>query len=153
MTEQEYQKKRATEYQTCKKCEQDKVMSAFSTWRNNGRVYVKKVCSGCKSKAYRKKNPQTCKDIQKRARTKYRQDRWVRKQALLDHVGQTACLICGIEDMRVLVFHHRDPLVKSFGLSWANTHSYSLEKMKKEAEKCDVLCHNCHTIIHITNCD
>lgn len=56
------------------------------------------------------------------------------------------CLQCGMSDPRALVFHHRDPATKTFLLSQAC--SYSPRRIVAELGKCDVLCANCHLILH-----
>jgi len=58
----------------------------------------------------------------------------------------SGCKHCGITDYRVLHFHHRDPSQKSFNIGSGTTRS--LSKVKKEIEKCDILCANCHAILH-----
>ena len=56
------------------------------------------------------------------------------------------CEICGFNDPRALQFHHlRDkvesiPVMVNRGCGW--------EKVLKEIEKCQVLCANCHFILH-----
>lgn len=57
------------------------------------------------------------------------------------------CSKCGFDHVATLEFHHRNPAEKDFLLSVAVSH-YSLERIKIEAEKCDVLCSNCHRIHH-----
>ena len=42
-------------------------------------------------------------------------------------------------------FHHNDPNEKDFTIGGK---SYSLEKLKKEADKCILVCSNCHSEIH-----
>jgi len=56
------------------------------------------------------------------------------------------CKKCGITDYRVLHFHHRDPSQKSFNIGSGATRS--LSNIKKEIEKCYILCANCHAILH-----
>jgi hypothetical protein len=48
--------------------------------------------------------------------------------------------------VEVLEFHHRDPDGKDFKVSQG---SWSLERMKAEADKCALLCANCHREEHI----
>lgn len=43
---------------------------------------------------------------------------------------------------RALSFHHRDPSTKKFGIGTAKT--LSIETLRVEAAKCDLLCANCH---------
>ena len=52
------------------------------------------------------------------------------------------CQLCGYSKcIAALEFHHRDPNQKEFSLSKVIR---SFEKMKKELDKCDLLCSNCH---------
>ena len=60
---------------------------------------------------------------------------------------KTACVRCGFDDHRALVFHHRDPSTKCFQVAmpaWGRRR----EQVIAEIAKCDVLCANCHQIIH-----
>jgi predicted HNH restriction endonuclease len=72
--------------------------------------------------------------------------KWRQKKKLLEHLGQTGCQICGISDIRVLTFHHIDPKDKKFGIG--NKLTSPIEQLKTEADKCKVLCANCHLIEH-----
>lgn len=65
------------------------------------------------------------------------------RQFLKEYLSTHPCVDCGNDDIRVLQFDHRDldssnspvgRLVGSIGL------------LKKEVEKCDVRCANCHMI-------
>lgn len=57
------------------------------------------------------------------------------------------CSVCGYDKCsRALVFHHRDPGTKSFSLSANMNRAWS--KLEAEAEKCDLLCSNCHLELH-----
>lgn len=42
-------------------------------------------------------------------------------------------------------FHHNDPSKKDFGISGK---SWSYEKLKKETDKCTLLCKTCHSEVH-----
>ena len=60
---------------------------------------------------------------------------------------QKRCMRCHISDPRVLDFHHRDEKDKLFSVGefrWA----VGFDRIKKEIEKCDVVCANCHRILH-----
>ena len=57
------------------------------------------------------------------------------------------CEICGYNKcIDALEFHHLDPSEKEYGLSNGNTSNF--EKMKSEADKCILVCANCHREIH-----
>jgi len=58
------------------------------------------------------------------------------------------CSRCGYNtSLRVLCFHHVDPTQKEFTIS--NKPSANIKTLKIEAEKCIVLCHNCHAEKHL----
>jgi hypothetical protein len=52
--------------------------------------------------------------------------------------------------IEALDFHHLDPKTKSFGIS-AGGFSRSWQSIKDEADKCVLLCANCHREIHSEN--
>lgn len=58
------------------------------------------------------------------------------------------CLVCGYNKcITNLVFHHKDPTQKDFGLSHGGV-TPSIEKLRKEAKKCVLLCCRCHGEVH-----
>jgi len=61
--------------------------------------------------------------------------------------GQT-CINCGFNDPRALVYHHRDPTQKDKDVWHMMQHGYGLQRIKREIDKCDLLCANCHLIEH-----
>ena len=68
------------------------------------------------------------------------------KKALVKYKGGK-CKICGYNKcMRALEFHHLDPSKKDFHPSKCLTKSMSL--LKEEADKCILVCSNCHAEIH-----
>jgi hypothetical protein len=67
-----------------------------------------------------------------------------RKQKLVDMKGG-CCKSCGYNKcLRALTFHHRDPSTKQFTLEMRSIRGLGWETVLKEAEKCDLYCHNCH---------
>ena len=57
------------------------------------------------------------------------------------------CVDCGYSTCpEALQFHHRDPATKSFGVGHFNG---SLARLVAEAEKCDLVCANCHRLRHV----
>lgn len=68
------------------------------------------------------------------------------KEEYIDWKKTLKCNRCGISDHRVLQFHHhRD---KENEISTMLSRGFSLTKIKLEADKCEVLCANCHQIEH-----
>ena len=56
------------------------------------------------------------------------------------------CENCGEWRPECLQFHHRDPRQKEFNISEWIRNGVSLETLRAEIAKCDVLCANCHAI-------
>ena len=57
------------------------------------------------------------------------------------------CSLCGYNRCEAaLVFHHTDPTKKGFGFS--GKHALSWSRLKKELDKCVLLCMNCHAEEH-----
>ena len=68
-----------------------------------------------------------------------------KKLKLIEYKGGK-CQRCGYNKCEeALEFHHLDPTQKDFTIS---SHSYSFEKMKRETDKCILVCSNCHREIH-----
>jgi hypothetical protein len=59
-----------------------------------------------------------------------------------------ACVRCGITDPRVLDFHHRDPEQKLSSLSDLWKRNPGKQAVIDEIAKCELLCANCHRILH-----
>jgi DNA-binding protein Fis len=69
------------------------------------------------------------------------------KRDLVEYKGGK-CEKCGYNKcVAAMDFHHKDPKEKDFGLS-GNGNTQSWKKLKKEADKCLLLCANCHRELH-----
>ena len=67
------------------------------------------------------------------------------KELLVEYKGGK-CEFCGYDKcIEALEFHHIDETTKEFAISGSTK---SLEKQKKEADKCYMLCANCHRELH-----
>jgi len=68
-----------------------------------------------------------------------------KKIELVDYKGG-CCEKCGYnKSFEALQFHHINPSEKDFTISGK---SYSVERLKKEVDKCILVCANCHIEIH-----
>lgn len=76
------------------------------------------------------------------------QSRIQKKIELIKFLGGK-CKICDIEctdeNWAIFDFHHRDPSQKEYLITRSN-----FKNAEKEILKCDLLCANCHRIIHST---
>jgi predicted HNH restriction endonuclease len=69
------------------------------------------------------------------------------KQQCVNYKGGI-CEKCGYDKyIGALEFHHKDPKQKEFNIANARLTSFS-DNVKKELDKCDLLCSNCHKEIH-----
>jgi predicted HNH restriction endonuclease len=77
----------------------------------------------------------------------YQRDRArANRQFLNEYLIAHPCNICGFSDIRALQFHHRNPREKLFSVSQYGTRGR--EALQKEIAKCEVVCANCHSILH-----
>jgi hypothetical protein len=58
--------------------------------------------------------------------------------------SELKCSRCGNDDFRVLQFHHNGD--KHFNIGDAARRGYAKERIKKEIDKCEAICANCHQI-------
>lgn len=74
----------------------------------------------------------------------------MKKEAVKRFGGK--CVRCGYnKSLAALEFHHMNPEEKEFGLAASgNTHSWEI--YWQEAQKCELLCSNCHAELHEEDC-
>lgn len=112
--------------------------------------YEEKLLSEYYSRSSRGNKPY---DRCKKCFNKYVSDRWITKKIESIVYKGSACLDCGItypnEPYVIFDFHHRDPEQKD--VDWSDLKLRSDEKIKKELDKCDLLCSNCHRKRHHTH--
>jgi hypothetical protein len=78
--------------------------------------------------------------------------RWIqRKKDAVIYLGGK-CSKCGYDkNFSALDFHHRDSTKKEF--DWGRLRLMAKTTVKKELDKCDILCSNCHQELHNPNCN
>ena len=68
------------------------------------------------------------------------------KEILVAEAGGR-CAACGFDAyVGALQFHHRDPATKAFEVSRQGI-TRSLKRLRLEAQKCVLLCANCHAMV------
>lgn len=99
-----------------------------------------KFCSkGCKAKTTNEKF-QNYRSQKKRGKD--------RRKELVDILGGE-CQLCGYKkNQAALCFHHRNPEDKSFTITIRKCSNCTWESLVEEANKCELLCANCHMEIH-----
>lgn len=101
------------------------------------------VCIDCRN-AYLKEHRKDP-TVRGKARGKIQQ----KKVELIKYLG-SACAHCNTQynetNAAIFDFHHINESMKSFTIS--NTFYKSLQDLKAEADKCILLCSNCHRLVH-----
>lgn len=144
----------------CWLCECDCGCGTTKTIRTDALVQVKvggcdnmassvaKKCDKCKKIFYPKKQAKTrryCYDCQPE---NCNVDRKLIKNWALEYKGHE-CVCCGYSAcVEALEFHHLDENEKDFCISDKETNSKSWTMIKKELDKCILVCANCHREIH-----
>lgn len=109
----------------CAKCKKEKSLLLFG-WRKNRNNY-NSYCRDCEVNTVNKQ-------------------RKAMKQRCIEYKGGK-CFICGYDKCaRALDFHHVNPKEKEFSLGWIRTNGW--DTVKKELNKCVLLCSRCHMEIH-----
>jgi len=102
--------------------------------------YQRYCSKRCRQRAYRKRYPDM---LAARNRRFYEKQ----KKYLQSVLAERGCVVCGIRDIRVLVFHHRNPQEKKFKIGGVGR-THGRKSLDKEIAKCDVLCANHHLLVH-----
>jgi len=127
----------------CSKCKEDKELDDFGNnkWTKDRKSNYCKKCM----KIVQKNDYEQYKDLYKTRMKLYKrqQIQWYR-----EYKTTLKCSKCGESHPSTLDFHHKNPNEKEFNISNELYNGYDVEKIKKEIEKCIVLCSNCHRKLH-----
>jgi len=85
---------------------------------------------------------------QENIRRRQKERRHSKKAFLEAEKKQRGCYFCGLDESCCLDWHHVEPENKEKNLSRMAASDYSKESMRKEMEKCIVICANCHRKLH-----
>lgn len=129
----------------CYTCKSLKEESEFN--KNKGRAdglnSICKKCSQERSRQYYSDNRQLHIKNANKNRDRYRAELKVE----LDIIKSRGCKFCDEKEPACMDFHHIDPSKKEYLVSklWGMV---SKKKLKKELDKCVVVCSNCHRKLH-----
>ena len=101
-------------------------------------------CRACRAAYRRDHYQQNTHYYKSKARRRQRQVVRINTQWILQYLLSHPCIDCGESDPRVLEFDHRDGVPKTAAVSALARSGYSLERVQKEVDLCDVRCANCH---------
>ena len=104
--------------------------------------YCKKCGESDKNNFYKDTKSRCAKCSREEVFNRYREN----KRLAVEYKGGK-CVLCGYKKcLAAMDFHHRDPSKKD--PNWKKMKSWSLDKIKSELDKCDLVCRNCHSEIH-----
>jgi len=114
----------------------------------------KRFINGHNNRKYKDKNQYKREWAQrnKKARRLYKKHYMRRRKVELIQLSGGKCIACGTpyngKNGVMFDFHHRDPTQKIFSLSSAQVNNRKWATTLEELKKCDLLCSNCHRLIH-----
>jgi len=129
----------------CYKCKQELSLSCFtkSKAKKDG---LNGTCRECHKKYTRQhynNNKSYYKNKAKKARKAYKQEIHT---FLAEYFKTHPCVDCGETNFMVLEFDHKDPHTKYMSICSMITGQKPIGLVKKEIQKCEVRCANCHKI-------
>lgn len=126
----------------CTKCKLPKELKDFAIdkKKKDGHAYVCKQCHSIYMSSYykRKKDKWNNTGINKKKIVDEN------KKRLLTFLQSSLCKDCGNSDSRVLEFDHLHS--KKNGVPLLVKHGYCWDTIRKEIDKCEIVCCNCHRI-------
>jgi hypothetical protein len=131
----------------CSKCLINKSINGFYMRKRgprSGEIYEKcKMCMKIRGIDYYHKNHTR----QLALANKRRRKAYLLKRVFIIKAKNKQCADCKKKyPFYVMDFDHRDYKTKTKNVSYMFTRNWSLDKIKQEIKKCDVVCANCHRI-------
>ena len=117
------------ETKTCSTCNEEKLITEFYSTKKRTQTLCKKCFNS------------------------YCVERWIKKKIDAINYKGNKCVDCSLsypeQPYVIFDFHHLNPLEKD--VDWSKLRLKSDESIKKELDKCVILCSNCHRIRHHLN--
>ena len=129
----------------CSICKKEKDYSDFNKNKTkpDGLNTVCKICSRKRSRQYYAENRMSHKKVVGERKKSVIQSN---KEYIKSYLHNKICVDCGFDDWRVLEFDHLPSEIKTANVSTMVRNGSSLNTIKREIAKCDVVCANCHRI-------
>lgn len=127
----------------CSLCEKDKDIELFS-FKNKEKGIRSSWCKSCHKEKAREAHVKGWDRILKKRKEKHQE----RKNWFNEYKSKQVCSKCPENHPGCLDFHHTNPEEKEMEVTMMLSGKWSLDRIKKEIEKCIVLCSNCHRKLH-----
>ncbi len=127
---------------TCTICNQEKDEEQFS-FRNKDKNIRQAQCKPCQ-KIWKDRHYTDNKQdyVKKTSQRRSKQVKWFR-----EFKTTLKCESCGEDHPACLDFHHKDSSTKEFNIG-QYVRNGGINRLKKEIDKCTILCSNCHRKLH-----
>jgi hypothetical protein len=143
----------------CRVCKQEKELEEFTKHKKMHLGYdtICKECNRAHARKWEIDNPEKYKLKCKRWYRAHIKEAMAQRKERYEELTRIresfkegkSCSICGYNKMpQILHFHHRDETNKKFDIGNVANLGVSIEHLKEEIEKCDLLCPNCHYGLH-----
>lgn len=130
---------------TCSMCRKDKESFAISPRTNT----ITKICVECWEVHYAPR-AKSSEHHQERRRLENRSNKTRQiarnRNFLLELLVNSKCMDCGYSNWIALDFDHRESDTKENEVSRMVNNGVTLDRIKLEIAKCDIVCSNCHRI-------
>ena len=128
---------------TCRICKEEKDEELFvsNKHKKNGKINLCKKCKSIKDKESYDRRVDKITAQKKEKIANFREEYNRLKEG-------KKCIKCGDDRFYVLDFHHISENGKDFNIGSMAWRSLNIEKIKKEADKCFIICSNCHREFH-----
>lgn len=130
------------EMKVCTKCGPPAQPVENFAIRNRTRGSRQAMCKNCQNEYVRGHYRANRSSYILKARIRNLEQTRINNEFLVEYLGCHPCMDCGESDIVVLEFDHlRD---KVADVSVLAREGYSLDKVRREIDKCEVVCANCH---------
>jgi hypothetical protein len=118
---------------------------SFFAFRDKAKNILRTACKACTRAMSKKHYGENSSEYLDRNRARKRSNKQIAKDYVLKYLREHPCVVCGEDDILVLVFDHLDPKTKKAAVGTMRMRGFSLAMIQAEIAKCQVLCCNCHT--------
>ncbi len=127
----------------CPRCHEILRLEEFNKRRNGQPQPYCRECNKAYQRQWYSENKVEAKD---KSRLRKVRQRKILTNYIGNYLSKHPCVHCGETNIVILEFDHKSSKEKDFVISGAISACYSLGKMIKEINKCQVLCCSCHRI-------
>jgi hypothetical protein len=126
----------------CTRCEEFKDKSEFNI-RDLKEGYLQYVCRDCQRQQMRDRYSSNREKVLEINRASTHKSQVQAANFIREYLAEKNCTDCGQSDVAVLTFDHVRG-EKKYNISNIVSRGYSIETIKKELEKTEIVCFNCH---------